>query len=263
MCELMGMSFDQPVVAEFSLRDFRCRDEENPDGWGLAWYPDRSLSLVKEAVTWRSSGYSKFLEGYQRLRARIYIAHVRKKTTGGPPTHADTHPFGREHLGRDYCFAHNGTIFASQALPLGAYAPIGQTDSERVFCHLLDAMNAVGERLADDRGWEWLHERLRDVNRLGTLNCLLSDGRRLFAYRDRHGWKGLSLRKVRFNNRGERTFEDATTEVSVEGNTENRGCIVATRALSAEGWHEVGKGSLVVLEGGSIAATIDATCCRA
>src|SRR6185295_11750557 len=51
MCELMGLSFDQPVSADFSLRAFACRDAENPDGWGLAWYPDQSLALVKEALT--------------------------------------------------------------------------------------------------------------------------------------------------------------------------------------------------------------------
>src|SRR5262245_25634912 len=124
MCELMGLSFDQPVAADFSLRAFACRDAENPDGWGLAWYPDRSLALVKEALTWRHSGYSQFLENYQGLRSTIYLAHVRRQTTGGLATHADTHPFSREYLGRAFCFAHNGTIDDFGSLPLGRYLPI-------------------------------------------------------------------------------------------------------------------------------------------
>src|SRR5262245_1996082 len=109
MCELMGLSFDRPMSADFSIRAFALRDKENADGWGLAWYPDRSLSVVKEPLTWRQSHYSKFLESYERLNSHIYIAHVRHKTIGGTPTHADTHPFNRECFGREFCFAHNGT----------------------------------------------------------------------------------------------------------------------------------------------------------
>jgi predicted glutamine amidotransferase len=252
MCELMGLSFDQPVSADFSLRAFACRDAENPDGWGLAWYPDQSLALVKEALTWRRSGYSQFLENYQGLRAKIYLGHVRRQTTGGPATYADTHPFSREYLGREFCFAHNGTITDFAALHLGRFRPIGTTDSERVFCHLLGAMEQRGERLTDEAGWRWLWAALAEINQRGTLNCLLSDGQRLFAYRDQHGWKGLALRKLRFHQPGQRVFEDSMTGVAVAGNPENRGCLVATRPLSATGWHELALGSLVVLEGGAI-----------
>src|SRR5438552_6868414 len=156
MCELMGLSFDQPVSADFSLRHFACRDEENPDGWGLAWYPDRSLALVKEARTWRHSGYSRFLETYQGLRARLYVAHVRRQTTGGLATYADTHPFSREYLGREFCFAHNGTIHDFETLSVDRYRPIGATDSEHVFCHLLDEMARRNERLENEAGWRWL-----------------------------------------------------------------------------------------------------------
>ena len=59
MCELMGLSFARPIPADFSIREFALRCVDNADGWGLAWYPDRSLALVKEARTWRHSGYSR------------------------------------------------------------------------------------------------------------------------------------------------------------------------------------------------------------
>src|SRR5262245_26679094 len=156
MCELMGLSFERPVSADFSIRAFACRDAENPNGWGLAWYPDRSLCIVKEAVTWRGSEYSRFLESYPGLQARFYIAHVRKQTTGGPVTHADTHPFSRECLGREFCFAHNGTIRDFATLPLRRYQPIGTTDSERMFCHLLDQLLDRGRPLDTHDDWVWL-----------------------------------------------------------------------------------------------------------
>ena len=52
MCELMGMSFAKPVVANVSIQAFGQRSQDNADGWGLAWYPDRSLAMVKQPVRW-------------------------------------------------------------------------------------------------------------------------------------------------------------------------------------------------------------------
>ncbi len=94
MCELMGYSFAKPTQAAFSIREFANRDAENADGWGLAWYPDQSLALIKEAVKWRTSGHTGFLETYSGIRTAICIAHVRHLTTG-QAIHADTHPFAR------------------------------------------------------------------------------------------------------------------------------------------------------------------------
>ena len=252
MCELMGLTFDRPVSADFSIKAFALRDEENADGWGLGWYPDRSLAIVKEALSWRQSGYTRFLETYQGLHAKICIAHVRHKTTGGSVTHADTHPFSRELAGREYCFAHNGTIDGFESLPLGRFHPLGKTDSEHVFCHLMEGIAARAEHLQDEAGWRWLLETLASLNQRGRLNCLLSDGERLFGYRDINGWKGLSLRKLRFREQGERSFEDAAMEVSMSGDEDNHGCVIATRPLSDTGWHDLAPGNLVVLEGGTL-----------
>jgi glutamine amidotransferase len=256
MCELMGLSFERPVSADFSIRAFACRDRDNPDGWGLAWYPDRSACIVKEAVTMTGSAYSKFLESWPGLKARLYLAHVRKQTTGGPVTHADTHPFSRECLGREFCFAHNGTILNFATLALSRYSPIGSTDSERLFCHLLERMLARRKLLEEPADWHWLWQTLSELNDHGTINCLMSDGQRLFGYRDRKGWKGLAVRKVRLHGE-RRTFEDAVTGVSVDGGADNRGCMLATAPLTETGWHPLTLGSLVVLEGGSIRYSSD------
>lgn len=256
MCELMGLSFDQPVSADFSVRSFALRDESNADGWGLAWYPDRSLSLVKEAITWRQSGHSKFLETYSGLRSRIYIAHVRHQTTGGRPTHADSHPFQRECFGREFCFAHNGTIREFKSLPLDRFRPLGNTDSEHVFCYLMNELSWRGRALDDRDDWEWLHGRLLAINAGGTLNCLLSDGERLFCYRDRRGWKGLTMRKIRWHDRADRVFEDDTMEVTMTGDSHSHGCVVATFPLSATGWHDLSPGGLLVLHGATILCSL-------
>jgi glutamine amidotransferase len=253
MCELMGLSFNRPISAGFSIHAFAPRGGTNADGWGLAWYPDRSLALVKEPVQWDASPYTRFLESYPQLRASLYIAHVRHRTTGGPPTHADTHPFRRELGGRDYCFAHNGTLIGVADLPLGRFQPVGVTDSEHAFCWLLEALAQRGAPMDDASGWDWLHGRLTALNRRGKINCLLSDGRRLFCYHDAAAYKGLTFRPVGIHEQETRHFQDPVLQVHLDGTAEvTHGFVVATCPLSSSGWSPFQASELLVLEAGRV-----------
>jgi glutamine amidotransferase len=248
----MGLSFAHPIAADFTIREFGRHGEENADGWGLAWYPDRSLALVKEPMRWQASQYTVFLESYHGLRAPLYIAHVRHKTVGGYPTHADTQPFRRELNGQEYCFAHNGTLARFATLPLGRYRPVGATDSEHLFCHLLDAIRKRDRALERADDWHWLHTTLTALNDMGTLNCLFSDSQRLFCYHDATGHKGLALRPVGVSYHETRHFEDEELCIDLDGRSANHGFVIATRPLSAKGWQAFQRTELLVLERGML-----------
>jgi predicted glutamine amidotransferase len=254
VCELLGMSFEQPVSAEVTIRAFAMRDMANADGWGLGWFDeDYSLAIVKEPLRWRESRFAAFLQTYEHLRSRLIIGHVRHATTGGTPTRADTHPFTRELFGRFYCFAHNGTVRgAFEELPLGRFRPVGLTDSEHMFCHLLDQIAERGRQLDEREDWQWLHERLAQINEMGKVNCVLSDGRRMLCYRDRQWKKGLMMRSVTIDATHDRRLEDATMELDMTDNVANRGVVVATRPLTDEPWHPLRCGELLVLHDGEI-----------
>lgn len=272
MCELMGMSFAKPVMASFSIQAFGERSLENADGWGLAWYPDRSLAMVKQPVRW-SVQHTQFLEHYPGLLSATYVAHVRHRTTGAIPTHADTHPFCRELNGRDYCFAHNGTL-AGQFWdrPLGRFRPIGGTDSEYLFCLLLAELESfadlakevaaeapdperVGIQLGAEKRWSWLHRFLARLNDFGRLNCMLSDGERLVVYHDKNGWKGMTHCNIFMHQDAVKTFADTTVAIDLQAQPVNHGVIVATNPLSLEGWTPFVPGEMKVLHAGAIEFT--------
>ena len=107
----MGMSFERPASADFSIREFALRGEENADGWGLGWYPDRSLAIVKEPVKWRESRYAGFLEDYPDLRSSP-LHRARPAQDRGRRADPRRHPSRSRGswAGREYCFAHNGTL---------------------------------------------------------------------------------------------------------------------------------------------------------
>lgn len=171
MCELLALSFEEPVSAAFSFKEFSSGDRVNADGWGLGWYPDRSLAIVKAPRKWGESRHAEFLCDYPGLLSRTLIAHIRHQTRGGPPSHADTHPFGRELGGREYVWAHNGTLDDRVwGLPRGPARPIGATDSERAFCAFLREIAQPDGALEREPDWRWLHGVLTALNELGQLN---------------------------------------------------------------------------------------------
>lgn len=252
MCELFGMSFNQPVKPSLSFRGFRHRGDSNRDGWGLAFYPDTSVQVIKEEITATESTLSNFLKDYSKLKSNIFIAHVRI-TSRGEVSHKNSHPFYRELGGEEYVFAHNGTLNGYRDLALENYHPVGNTDSEYAFCHILQCIKERGlsQWRLDD--FDWLKEKLREINNYGNFNCIFSNGEYLFCYYDQNGYNGLCFvkREAPFSTVHLKD-EDFEIDLADEKDPSQKGFIVATRRLTDERWESFNPGELIVFRDGNI-----------
>lgn len=251
MCELLGMSFNVPVRPSISFRGFRQKGKKNPHGWGLAFYPDKSAQVIKEPLRADESPLSRFLQKYAGIRSKIFIAHVRFASKG-QPSYANTHPFQRELNGTEYVFAHNGTIDISR-MELGRFKPVGETDSEHVFCHLLDCIEKKRNNPVETgRFFDWLAEKLKEINKHGTFNCIFSDGEHLFCYCDKNRHNaGLSYveRKSPYG-RIRLLDEDWEICLTEEKDPNQRGFIIATKKLTDEPWETFKPCELIVFKNG-------------
>lgn len=179
MCRLLGCVAREPVAIRHDLLEapnpLIRQSEEHDSGWGMAAHLDADGTRPELLRAPEAAHASREFEHATALRARIFSVHVRRATMGGLAPE-NTHPFARGAVS----FCHNGTVPHAPALagpPLPQ--PGGQTDSERLFLHLL-----AGWDPGDVAG------SLRrtvlatlDTGPLSAVNCLLSDGRRLYAYR--------------------------------------------------------------------------------
>lgn len=138
-------------------------------------------------------------------------------------------------------------------MPLGRFRAVGVTDSEHFFCYLLEALTRRGGELADEASWRWLHGQLVEANRLGKLNVLLTEGRRLYCYHDVGAYKGLVLRPLHVKSHESRTLGDHEMRVDLAGEAANEGLVVATHPLTGSNWVPFQPGELVVLDGGAVA----------
>ncbi len=252
MCELLGMSFNTPVNPDISFKAFRKRGANNPDGWGLAFYPDKSARIFKEPIIATESLLSDFIKKYHEIKSRIIIGHVRL-TSVGTVCYENTHPFSRELNGREFVFAHNGTIFNWNRLELGRFKPIGETDSEHIFCYLLSKIEEKKIKEWNRENFEWLNKMLLEINSYGSFNCIFSEGKFLFCYHDLNGFKELKFVKRESPYPTIKLYdEDYEINLAENKSIGQYGYIIASKNLTNEIWIDFKPGELIIFKNGQI-----------
>ncbi|MHA1909768.1 MAG: class II glutamine amidotransferase [Candidatus Thorarchaeota archaeon] len=264
MCDLLGMSFNTPINARFSLDIFQLRGEANPDGWGLVYYRDERLQVIKEATAAITSTLFDFIENYPQ--SKTFISHVRRSTRGAP-SYLNTHPFYR-HVGAtsakvEYAFAHNGTLKDLTNLQLESLTPLGETDSEHAFCYILDAITTREIIHWDQTDFKFLEDLLRNINSsTNTFNCIFSNGSYLFCYSDenRHNdglrfikhSKAIGPVEMVADDFKLGTIEIESANIGGLNEIDQTGYVIVTRALTSDGWVEFDPGELIVFRDGAI-----------
>ncbi len=255
MCELLAMSFNVPVKPEISFRGFRHRGRRNPHGWGLGFYPDggRAAQVIKEPCEAGRSALAGFVREYP-FRSRIFIGHVRSASRG-EVAYENTHPFVREMNGREFIFAHNGTV--DVYFETRRFKTLGKTDSENTFCYLMDKLSEKKNNNWSKEHFDWLRNLLEEINERGSLNCMLSDGEHLFCYADKNFAKLMFTKRTPPYGRVKLKDEDWEINLGEIKDPREKGVIVATNELTDEPWQPFLPGELIVFKDGAMVYSSD------
>lgn len=185
MCQLLGMNCNVPTDICFSFEGFSARGgrtDEHQDGWGIAFFEGagcRSFIDIQAAI---ASPVAELVRKYP-IHSTNVIAHIRKATFGRVALE-NCHPFQRELWGRYWVFAHNGDLPSFEPEPEGIYRPVGQTDSERAFCLILNTMRQAFpiEKPSVAELYPVLKSITNAIANYGTFNYLFSDGETFFVH---------------------------------------------------------------------------------
>ena len=180
------MNCNVPTDICFSFTGFQARGgatDIHRDGWGIAFFEGMGARVFLDPQPSCDSPVAELVRRYP-IRSLNAIAHIRKATQG-PTGLENTHPFMRELWGRYWIFAHNGNLLDYQPDFDGSFLPVGQTDSERAFYHLLQRLR---QRFPQAMPMTSLlhaaiEEFAAETRTFGSFNFLLSNGDRLFAHR--------------------------------------------------------------------------------
>lgn len=195
------MSTNVPTNVTYSLEEFSRHGGltgPHKDGWGIAYYSEGDVRLVKEPHSASDSACVRFMQEHP-FSSALVMSHIRKATQGAN-TLTNCQPFVRELGGAMHVFAHNGDFDKGrlrERLHLGFHRPVGETDSEYAFCALLGRLEELWLR-ADgvpplDRRTSIVAAFAEEVRDLGPGNFLYADGDALFAHGHKrmHGEQGI------------------------------------------------------------------------
>ncbi len=242
MCQLLGMNSRLPASLTLSFTGFARRGgatDHHADGWGIAFFesegekPGRGIRHFVDKESAATSPLAQMLRSFP-IKSHNVIAHVRKATVGAT-TLENAHPFVRELWGRYWVFAHNGDLKDYAPRLHGHFQPVGDTDSERAFCWLMQEL--VKAHAGVPSVTELSHTLQELVPRIaahGTFNFLLSNGQALWA----HASTKLHylVRQYPFTEVHLRD-EDIRMDLSQHNCAEDRLAIVVTEPLTTnENW---------------------------
>lgn len=111
--------------------------------------------------------------GRRNIQTHNLLAHIRYATQGAVD-HKNVHPFSRTLWGEEWSFGHNEDVPVIPSTRRGPFAPQGGTDSEAMFCTIL---NGLSERFGSEKPASSAISRVVHMDRKGTiLNFLLTCG---------------------------------------------------------------------------------------
>lgn len=266
MCELLGLSSNQPATVSLSIGTLANHGSVAGtlrDGWGVAYCEGTDVRLIKDAEPAGESDWVRFIRDHA-LRSNIVIAHVRTATMGDR-AYRNTQPFVRELAGRMHIFAHNGWlphIFDGREFDSAQFNPVGDTDSEKAFCGLLEQLKSVWLR---GRTIPPIEERLSivaafamDLRSIGPANFLYSDGDTLFA----HGHRRKQAASSKVEPPGlvylQRVCPHAEHPATVSGlsirSPDQSVALIASVPLNDEPWIPLGEGEVIAMRDGAVVA---------
>jgi predicted glutamine amidotransferase len=256
MCRLLGIVASEPTEFRLVLREaprsIAHLSREHRDGWGLAihdrearaWRVDKGVECATEC--------RRFHELAVGSRGEMLVAHIRKKTVGPTSVH-NTHPFQRPApAGREWVFAHNGTInelgwFKARTSAARMAEIRGETDSELLFAFLLTRLDEAAPE-ARDRALSSAVAEARARPDAGALNFLLSNGDVTYAHR--FGRTLFLLERSPLDEVRMRRSSSDGTIVQTPWSQRRHAVFVASERMTDEPWEEIHEGALLRVDSG-------------
>lgn len=251
MCQLLGMNCNTPTDILFSFEGFHRRGgltDHHADGWGIAFFENKGCRVFLDDKPSVESPVADLVRRYP-IKSENVIAHIRKATQGEINL-ANTHPFMREMWGQYWIFAHNGNLESFNPSPGEHYRPVGTTDSERAFCHLMEKLRVKWAEPPEESAlFEEVARLAAEISASGVFNFMLSNGQSLFVHCSTH--LHYIIRRAPFNT-AHLVDDDVSVDFATVTTPRDQVAMIATQPLTDnERWTPLSPGELILFRDGA------------
>lgn len=281
MSELLGISSNKEVNINFTPESTNLYSEKPKNGWGVAFYPNKSLNcqIFKEDNMMKASSLLEFVSDNNLIYSKIILNHIRYLSES--ESFENTLPFSRELFGQHWTFIHNGsstmenyfTRYLKENNNKIDFIPMGQTSSDKAFCiilneikkHILPEISIQKKdeniKLICSYDFEELQKNIfktcSSIMNSGTnFNMILSNGEYLFTFFSGYNKLYYLLRDgntikadaIRFKN-----SDIAPIKIGLEKDPNEKAYIIASEILTeGEEWTAFKAGEMLVFKNGEL-----------
>jgi transglutaminase-like putative cysteine protease/predicted glutamine amidotransferase len=257
--EIFGASFDilSSPILKLNKKQKLSVEEKSP--WGIAWYPydQVSASVVRDVTNSTAKNFSRLLSSWDNFCSTFFLFRLEGQKE--IHTQHNTQPFHRSYGGRDWVLSHRGSLNKNELkklLPVhaGIFEPLGITDSEITFCHLLSKFHDEKINKISDIDPKILNIWFKTINSYGTADLILSDGQSVALYCDANTTDNIYYKRYMPPHNGE-LFVSELINFSIDTDTDsNRTGVIfsTTKPIDLTGWATLQSGQMIIVRRGSI-----------
>ncbi len=272
MCELFAISSSKETEISFSLDEFSKHGgltDHHKHGWGVAYYQENAVKIIKEAHQASNSLCLDFIKNY-RLKSQIIMSHIRYATQG-QVSYRNTQPFTRELAGREHVFIHNGDlggIVANPKYQSHRFLPLGETDSEAAFCYLMTQMAAIWDAPqvpTFEQRFQVFNYFAVEMQSLGLANFIYSDSEYVYVFSDKREVKDKNNSNKLVTLPGlhvlKRSCQNKSTQEKIQGlnlthEASKKVVLISSVPLNDEDWVPLTTGQSLVFKAGEVVFSV-------
>jgi transglutaminase-like putative cysteine protease/predicted glutamine amidotransferase len=202
---------------------------------------------------------SQLALAWEQVASSLFVLHIRHAMWGAL-SDANTQPFARTWARKDWIIAHAGSLDQRLAEVPGPFEPVGSTDTEQLFCQILNRFVDKGWRSLADADLATVVGWLSEYNLIGGLTMCLTDGRDLLVHADRRGqplWIGElhpPYGRIAFGD------DDLGVDLTKRGAKSRKGIVISTEPLQARdgdaahalSWRQLEPGQVLMIREGAV-----------
>ncbi len=254
MSEFLAINFDMLSSPSLTIKNINNFSVNN--GWGFAWYPndDYSSLMIKDSRQQDINELSTVVNDWDNFRSTIFMCKT--KGISKQYTLHDVQPFRWSYAGKDWLFLHNGTcdikvLTEKHDLQSGFLVPLGNTDSELLFCYLLGKIQQSGFTELNKKSARLISTCLKELEAFGTLDLILTDSKTLFVYHGENSEKEIYVSKL-LSEYFTKKIESESISIEMEDprDTYHSGLIVSSEKLSSVEQMMINKGDVILIKRG-------------
>lgn len=255
MSEFLALNFDMQSSPLINIKSIDTKNQSS--GWGFGWYPndDYSAFVIKD-TTLNDDKLSNNISDLNNFRSTTFICKT--KCAAKNYTLHDLQPFSWRFAGKDWLFMHNGDVKKSElkkvhTTGLDFLTPLGNTDSELLFCYLLGKIRLSGAKEISELHGKTILKWLTEIESFGTMDLVLSDRKTLLVYHGVNSNKEIYLTKIAPPQNIGRFESDSITMQMDNPKDEYNSCLIAcSEPLTNTKQELMTAGQLVIARRGAI-----------